>query len=73
MANTNSINKVREYLEQQNQSVSLSEIALENGLSNKAVSEVLEILKLYLNIQIMTNGNTTLVQLKKVENGANTI
>lgn len=67
MANTNSIRKIQEYLESKEQPVALSKIGIQNGLSKRAVLECIEVLKNYKDIQILSNGSTTLIQLKNMQ------
>ena len=65
MANTKSIKKVSDYLNEIENPITASEIMLNVGLSKKAVMDILEILHNYREVEVVSNGKTTLVINKK--------
>lgn len=62
MANTKSIKKVREYLANKQEAVSLSEIVENVQLRPQSVRDVLEFLQESNKIRIMATAGTTLIQ-----------
>ncbi len=67
MANTKSINKVKEYLAEREVAVSISDVSMNAHLRMKSVKECLDFLKQTNQIFLMSSSGTTLVQIKKGE------
>lgn len=68
MAHTNSINKVMKYLEEKKDPVTISDIIFNVHLTSKSVTSVLEILKQFGKVEVITNGKVSLVILRGGEN-----
>ena len=63
MANTKSIDKISNYLEEKETPSMISDICIDLGLTKKTVLSVLDVLKKYRDVQILSNGKTTIVKL----------
>ena len=63
MANTKSITKIFNYLEEKGEAVTPSEICQDVSLRWKTVQEVLEFLEQSKQVIILENGKTTLVKI----------
>lgn len=68
MANTKSINKVKEYLAEKVVAVSISDISMNAHLRMKSVKECLDFLRQTNQIIVMSSSGTTLVQYIGGEN-----
>jgi len=64
MANTQSIKKIINYLKNQKNPVSLTQIVLSTKLHFRSVKACIELLDSLGKVDLMTNGRTTLVKLK---------
>ncbi len=64
MANTKSIQKIKDYLEGKEGAVSVSEISSNANLKFSSVKDCLEFLKDTNQIVVMSSKGTTLIQLK---------
>ncbi len=64
MANTKSIQKIKDYLEGKEGAVSVSEISRDANLKFSSVKDCLEFLKDTNQIVVMSSKGTTLIQLK---------
>lgn len=74
MANTKSIQKIKDYLEGKEGAVSVSEISSNANLKFSSVKDCLEFLKDTNQIVVMSSKGTTLIQLKnpsEVSNATN--
>ena len=64
MANTKSIQKIRNYLDDKQEVLSVSQVCQGVNLRYETVKEVLQFLQGSGEVQIISNGKTTLIQLK---------
>ena len=65
MANNKSIEKILNFLDLKNKPLSKTEIVKGVFLTNKSVDDCLNILQKLNHIEIITNGKTSLILLKK--------
>lgn len=74
MANTKSIQKIKEYLGKKEKAVSISDISSNANLKFSSVKDCLKFLKDTNQIVVMSSEGTTLIQLKAgdINAGANT-
>ncbi len=65
MANTKSVKKTLNFLKSQNDPVTLTKIVSSINLHFRSVKACIEVLKAVDKVDVMTNGRTTLVKLRK--------